>query len=84
LSELKLNILLLPIHYSIIFQRPNYFIQIGIVLRLHCRINLIYVCCLISNKMSENIDEQEEARERKAIPREPTEVRGAKESKGTE
>jgi hypothetical protein len=34
--------------------------------------------------MSEKIDESEEARERKAIPREPTEVSGAKESKGTE
>jgi hypothetical protein len=34
--------------------------------------------------MSENIDESEEAQERKAIPREPTEVGGAKESKGTE
>jgi hypothetical protein len=34
--------------------------------------------------MRENIDERQEARERKAIPREPTEVSGAKESKGTE
>jgi hypothetical protein len=34
--------------------------------------------------MSENIDESEESQERKAIPREPTEVTGAKESKGTE
>jgi hypothetical protein len=34
--------------------------------------------------MSESIDERKEAQERKAIPREPTEVSGAKESKGTE
>lgn len=34
--------------------------------------------------MSESIDEKEEAQERKAIPREPTEVSGAKERKGTE
>jgi hypothetical protein len=38
----------------------------------------------LSNEMSVNIDESEEARERKAIPREPTEISGAKESKGTE
>ena len=46
--------------------------------------NILYLCCLISYEMSENIDESEEAQERKAIPREPTEVGGAKESKGTE
>jgi hypothetical protein len=34
--------------------------------------------------MSEKIDEREQAQEKKAIPREPTEVSGAKESKGTE
>jgi hypothetical protein len=34
--------------------------------------------------MSENIDESEEVQEKKAIPREPTEVSGAKESKGIE
>jgi hypothetical protein len=34
--------------------------------------------------MSESIDESEEAQERKAIPREPTAVSGAKEGKGTE
>jgi hypothetical protein len=33
--------------------------------------------------MSESIDESKEAQESKAIPREPTEVSGAKESKGT-
>ncbi len=34
--------------------------------------------------MTEKIDEREQAQEKKAIPREPTEVSGAKESKGTE
>ena len=34
--------------------------------------------------MSENKDESEEVQEKKAIPREPTEVSGAKESKGAE
>ncbi len=34
--------------------------------------------------MSEKLDESKQAQEKKAIPREPTEVSGAKESKGTE
>jgi hypothetical protein len=50
----------------------------------YCRLNVLYVCCPICYEMSENIDESEEAQEKKAIPREPTEVSGAKESKGIE
>lgn len=46
--------------------------------------NVLYPCCLICNEMIESIDQKEEAQERKAIPRKPTEVSGAKESKGTE
>jgi hypothetical protein len=47
------------------------------------RVNVFYLSCLIFYDMSEKIDESEQAQEKKAIPREPTEVSGAKESKGT-
>jgi hypothetical protein len=48
-------------------------------------VNFDYLCCGIPYKMSETNEEKEkEFEERKAIPKEPTEVSGAKESKGAE